>query len=98
MALVWKSSKKPNLQAPNPTRYYWESVDDRLKPVYCVNAPAPEALLELRKCNCKTGCITKSCGCQKNQLLCTDMCGCGDVCRDMMEERPAETDDSDYIE
>jgi len=38
MALVWKASKKP-------TCYYWQSEDDRLKPVYCIKAPAPEALL-----------------------------------------------------
>lgn len=60
MALVWKTSQRPCPQLPPPTRYYWKTVDDRLKPVYCLNAPAPEALLELRKCNCKTGCIKKS--------------------------------------
>lgn len=88
MTLVWKSSNKPCTQFPSPTKYYWELKDDQLRPVYCINAPAPEALLELHKCNCKTGCKTKSCGCRKNQLACTDMCGCGDICQNMVQDSP----------
>jgi len=47
----------------SPTCYYWQSKDDRLKIVYCIKVPAPEALLALRKCNCKTHYTRKSCGC-----------------------------------
>ena len=35
---------------------------------------------------------------KKSQSLCTDMCGCGDVCTNVMDETPADTDDSDYAE
>ncbi len=42
MALVWKTSIKPCPQLPSPTNYYWESIDNRLQPVYCINSPAPE--------------------------------------------------------
>jgi hypothetical protein len=92
MALVWKASQKHCTHLPPSTDYDWKLVDGQLKPVYCINPPAPEALLELCKCNCKTGCKGKACGCKKNQLHCTDMCRCGDKCQNMKEECPLETD------
>ena len=49
MALVWKLSKTPCPKIPAPTDYCWESVEGQLKLVFCANAPAPEALLELKK-------------------------------------------------
>ena len=94
MALVWKSSKIPCPQLPPPTDYHWELVEDKLKPVFCLKPPAPEALLELRKCNCKTNCVRKSCGCRKHQLPCTDLCGCGDGCQNNVRDVP-EYEESD---
>ncbi|KAG1692600.1 hypothetical protein GQR58_007244 [Nymphon striatum] len=95
MALIWKTSKEPCPQFPPPTDYFWELVDGRLKPVYCTNLPAPETLLELRKCSCKTGCTKNSCGCKKNNLKCTDMCGCGELCQNIYHESPLDVDESD---
>ena len=93
MALVWKSSGQPCPHIPLATNYAWELVDGRLKAVYCTNPPAPEALLELRRCHCKTGCTRKSCGCLKNNLKCTDMCGCGDACQNVYHDTPLDMDD-----
>ncbi|KAG1662606.1 hypothetical protein GQR58_020866 [Nymphon striatum] len=90
MALIWKTSKEPCPQFPPPTDYIWELVDGRLKPVYCTNLSAPETLLELRKCSCKTGCTKNSCGCKKNNLKCTDMCGCGELCQNIYHESPLD--------
>ena len=95
MALVWKLSKTPCPHLPSPTDYSWQSTGGRLKPVFCLNAPAPEALLELRKCSCKTGCMRKSCGCKKNELICTDLCGCGDTCQNVVQDKPVEIDEAD---
>ncbi|KAG1662609.1 hypothetical protein GQR58_020866 [Nymphon striatum] len=92
MALIWKTSKEPCPQFPPPTDYIWELVDGRLKPVYCTNLSAPETLLELRKCSCKTGCTKNSCGCKKNNLKCTDMCGCGELCQNIYHESPLDVD------
>jgi len=89
-----ESSQKPCPELPSPTCYYWQLEDDRLKPVYCIKAPAPEALLALRKCNCKTYCTRKSCGCLKNQLPCSDLCGCGDECQNSVHDRPEGTDEA----
>ena len=70
MALMWKSSMLPLPQIPPPTDYYWTQEEDSLKPVCCMYAPAPEDLLKLHKCNCKTGCQRKSCTClMKHNLV-----------------------------
>ena len=37
-------------------------------------APAPESILETIFCNCHKGC-TAACGCRKNGLHCTEICG-----------------------
>jgi len=97
MALIWKSSQKPCPQLPQSTSYCWESVGDKLKPVFCLKAPAPEALLQLCKCNRYTDCTRKSCGCRKYQLPCTDLCGCGDACQNITMDRPVNTDETDIV-
>ena len=95
MALVWKMSTVPKPEIPPATNYYWKSVEGKLRPVYCTNLPAPEALLILQKCNCQTGCNRKSCGCNKNNLKCTDMCGCGDLCQNVFHDHPVDIDLND---
>ena len=84
MALVWKLSNTPCPQLPSPTDYSWESINGRLKPIFCLNAPAPKVLLELRKCNCKTDCKKEFMQMQENDLICTDLCECGDACNNLI--------------
>ena len=45
MVLVWRYSIEPCPLAPPATDYFWELVDGSLKPVFCTEAPSPEALL-----------------------------------------------------
>lgn len=83
MTLVWKRSLKPCPDLPPPTDYYWTSTEAGLKPVMCINPPAPQALLELQKCGCAAAdkrCGTSRCKCFANDVSCTDMCGCGELC------------------
>ena len=48
-----------------------------IKPVHCLKPPAPKAVLELVKCNCKrTDCSSDICSCYKAHMPCTDICGC----------------------
>ena len=42
-----------------------------------LSLPAPAAILDLVKCNCKKGCSNK-CSCKKVFLSCTEICGCFD--------------------
>ena len=81
MCVVWKSSKEPCPVLPPATNYYWELTDGKLNPVLCTNSPGPEALPELLSCNCKSGCQKRYCICNKNSLLCTEICGCRDNCK-----------------
>ena len=47
-----------------------------LLPKFMSKLPAPDSLMKLIKCNCTTGCGTKSrCSCRKNNIKCTPMCG-----------------------
>lgn len=80
MALVWNLSIKPNPSIPPATNFSLEQQDGHLVPVLNINMPAPDALLELRRCSCHSSCMANICGCHKNSLLCTDACGCGDGC------------------
>ena len=57
---------------PSPLLYGWE---DAYVPVTTLNLPAPEAVLNLVKCNCQKGC-TRNCSCNNNDIACTEMCGC----------------------
>ena len=42
------------------------------------NPPAPESIIELTACGCKTGCKSDRCRCRKNKFVCTEMCRCKD--------------------
>ena len=92
MVLVWRSSTEPCPLVPPATDYFGELVDGSLKPVFCAEAPAPEALLKLRKCNYKTGYHRNSCSFKKNNLKCTDICGCEDACQNVYPYRPVDVD------
>ena len=52
----------------------WQLKNGNLQPVLTRQAPAPEKLLTLISCNCKSGC-ERSCGCRKAGLICTALCG-----------------------
>lgn len=43
-----------------------------------LNPPAPQAVIVLIKCCCKKGCSSNKCSCRKNQMVCTDACGCSE--------------------
>ena len=60
-------------------------------PILTDKLPAPEAAVEMSLCKCKTGCSNMQCKCNKNSLVCTEMClctGCENVTVDENVERP----------
>jgi len=54
----------------------WTMEHNVYTPVKCLTPPAPQAVLELRKCGCKKGCQEMKCSCMKNGLPCTPLCKC----------------------
>ncbi|XP_071951750.1 scavenger receptor cysteine-rich type 1 protein M130-like [Antedon mediterranea] len=90
MSIVWNSLCKPTPSIPPATDYSWQLENGHLKPVFCNNPLAPEALLEIRRCTCNGSCSTNRCSCKKNNLLCTDACECGDGYIDECENNPCQ--------
>ncbi|KAK6191116.1 hypothetical protein SNE40_002860 [Patella caerulea] len=78
----------------SPDQWGWKSVQGKLVPVLTDLPPAPQELLDIVRCNCKSGCNTARCTCLKNGLECSMACGdCKGVCEncsvfpsDVMEE------------
>ena len=80
-----------------PLALGWVRVNDRLVPIRTDLAAAPDDLLKMIRCRCKSSCDTKRCTCRRNGLECS--LGCGE-CRGItcsntsnIAEDDLETDD-----
>ena len=60
--------------ALNPTYWGWRQKDGRLTPLPTLGEPAPENLLHLIMCNCRSG-SERNCECRLSGLPCTSLCG-----------------------
>ncbi|KAJ8868368.1 hypothetical protein PR048_029884 [Dryococelus australis] len=58
----------------NPVNWGWKLAGGFLVPILTSQAPAPESLLRLISCGCKTGCGYR-CECRCAGLTCSTMCG-----------------------
>ena len=85
------------------TNWGWQCDHNEYQPVMCDKAPAPDSLLKIVLCNCKTACSSSRCTCQHYGLPCTSDCG---QCQTVSCENPFnqsansdadhdDTDDSD---
>ena len=75
-ALQWKSAHLPEPSLPDPEEYGWIWSDycQVYDAVMTKLPPAPETIIELTVCSCKTSCKTNRCQCKKNgDLNCTEM-------------------------
>lgn len=67
----------------DPLEYGWERGDDHhigLIPLQGFTEICPKIIMKSIACNClKTDCT--SCGCSKNGLKCSELCGCGELCQ-----------------
>lgn len=70
----WMGSQTENLSALD---WGWFMQDGLLKPVTTDLAAAPQNVLQVVKCGCKTMCRTLKCSCRKNGIECNAACtGC----------------------
>jgi len=78
ITLQWKSSHIPSPILPDPNDYGWSfnEEDQVFEPVMTSLAPAPESIIDLTVCGCKTNCSTNRCKCRRTGLNCSEMCGC----------------------
>jgi hypothetical protein len=58
----------------DPTAWGWTIRKENLFPIEMSQKPAPDFLLEIINCNCKSDCDTNRCGCRKTGLNCSGGC------------------------
>ncbi|XP_076444211.1 uncharacterized protein LOC143282453 [Babylonia areolata] len=58
-----------------PEFWGWHLSSGQLEPRQTDLPPAPEDLLKVIRCNCKTDCSSKRCTCRKHGLGCSVACG-----------------------
>ena len=68
-------------------------LSNKCVPVKATLPPAPERLLKVIRCGCKSSCDTKRCVCRKHGLVCTTACS---DCKGVSKEDLCE--DSDFVE
>lgn len=78
-----------------PDEWGWKVVNRQMLPVLTDIAPAPQELLEIIRCHCKSGCNTMRCSCRKNGMDCSTACGeCRGVCSNLSASvTDSESDD-----
>ena len=83
----------PNL--PPINKNGWSLENEDYVPVRCLTLPAPQAVLELTKCTCRSGCRGR-CSCYKNGLPCTPLCKCyGADCSNAINNDQLGVDEGD---
>lgn len=66
---MWRGNKHIN-----PTDWGWINYNGSLQPIKTLCQPAPQELLKMIFCNCKSGCGA-ACTCRKVGLFCNATCG-----------------------
>ena len=78
----------------------WKLEDDQWVPILTSLPPAPDAIIKLVGCGCKTShCSSNRCNSRKAGLNCTDLCACSDnnvPCANQPEEKYKSDDDDNY--
>ena len=59
----------------SPLYWGWKRSDGKLMPVLTDLPPAPDELLKMIRCNCRTDCNSMRCTCRKHNLKCSPACG-----------------------
>ena len=77
---VWSQALTAECALPNPADWGWSSDKDGWTPVWTTIPDADKCCLELLRCGCKTGCITRRCKCVCANLKCTALCSCVGEC------------------
>ena len=90
MSLVWKQSRKIHPDLPSPTECGWEEENGHFKPKLTNELPAPKATIDISSCKCKKRCSNGRCSCERNHLVCTEMCLC-ENCENREEQSDYDT-------
>ena len=83
-AFVWRHALEAMQDLESPEGHGWVRDEKHLLPLLMTKAPAPESLLELTTCKCKTSSCLRNCSCNNTGLSCTEGCYCmadDEVCK-----------------
>lgn len=97
---VWGQAAVPQQELLDPLQngYHSDSDDGQLQPTTTDVPPAPEAIVEMVRCQCKGNCSSNRCSCKSKNLPCTDLCLCNTQCEndaDTHYNNRKSDDDSD---
>ena len=85
---------------------YFKDADGRLKPTTTDVLPAPKAIVEIVRCQCKADCSSAICSFRTKNLACTDLCQCGSQCQNdedsqnnahLSDDEDEDDDDEDIV-
>ena len=78
---VWFQATIMQKQSFEPLNFgYCKDTDGQMLPVTTKVLPAPQAMIKLVRCQCKTNCSTQRCSCRRNNLPRTELCLCDTEC------------------
>ena len=80
---IWSEASNALLTTRDPLDYGWKNQDGKIIPVTTDMEIAPKAIIELVACNCGGKCTNLRCRCKKNNVCCTDFCGCTAICENV---------------
>ena len=93
---VWGQSAIHHQELLDPAEHgYQREENGQLRPVTTELPAAPDAIVEMASCGCKTNCTTNRCMCMFAKQPCTDMCRCTDLCEDDADLHAHVSDDDD---
>ena len=67
-AFVWRNALDAMQDLESPEGHGWVRDSELLVPLMMTKAPAPESLLELTTCKCKTSACLRNCSCNNTGL------------------------------
>ncbi len=96
-ARVWGQAAVAEQKLLDPLKngYYKDSSCENLKPTTTDVLPAPEAIVELVRCQCKGNCASNRCSCRFRDLPCTDLCLCSSQCENDIDIHYSNRDSDD---
>ncbi len=86
-----------------PSEWGWQECEGGFLPRQTDQAPAPEKLLQVIRCNCESDCSSLRCTSKKHGIECTPACGncngsgCSNVLHSTREDDDDDNDDGDDI-
>ena len=94
---IWYHANEPQQELPSPVGNGWcaDATSGNILPTLMSQPALPQNYIEITHCKCKN-CATARCGCRKNKLKCTIICGCqNEICYNpsSLREIPDDSDD-----